>query len=141
MQEYARRAGDPVLIDYATEIRLAAERLAAYALQAKDAELMGFATEIKKRAVRRLGEVMDENRKAGKLAQGTKDSKVKGARVDDRPTLDSQGIDKHLADAARKAAAMSEEKFEASVAKAKKVAVESVEGTEAAHVRERARRR
>jgi hypothetical protein len=94
--------------------------------------LRGFATEKKKRAVRRLGEVMDENR------QGTKGSKVKGARVDDRPALESQGVDKHLADAARTAAAMPAEKFEASVEKAKKIAVDSVEGTEA---RERARSR
>jgi hypothetical protein len=101
-------------IDEVKEIRDKAIAPAAYAFQAKDAELMGFATEIKKRAVRRLGEVMDENRKAGKLSQGTKGSKVKGARVDEKPTLESQGIDKNLADAARKAAATLEERYEAS---------------------------
>jgi hypothetical protein len=145
MQEYARRAGDSVLIDYATEIRLAAERLAAYALQAEDAELMGYATEIKKRAVRRLGEVMKADRDAGKLAKGgqpyQKQSTGLSKNPVEKPTLESQGVDKNLADAARKAAAMSEEKYEASIIKAKKIAVAAIEGTEAAHVRGRVRRR
>jgi hypothetical protein len=106
---------------------------------------MELATEIKKRAVRRLGEVMEENRKAGKLAKGgqpyQKQAKSTGLTknpVEKPMSLESQGIDKNLADAARKAAAMSAEKFEASVEKAKTIAVDSVEGTEA---RERARRR
>jgi hypothetical protein len=113
------------------DIRDKAIAMAAYSLQAKDAELMAYSTEIKKRAVSRLGQLMDEKRKAGELSKGTKGSKIKGARVDEKPTLESQGVDKNLADAARKAAAMTEEKFEASVKKAVVVAVASIDGTQA----------
>ena len=51
------------------------------------------------------------------------------------PTLADQGVDKHLADRARKAAAMPEAKFEEQVARAVKVAVAATEG-DAAVVRE-----
>ena len=37
--------------------------------------------------------------------KGTRGSRVKGARVDKKPTLATQGIDKNLADRARKVAA------------------------------------
>jgi hypothetical protein len=108
----------------------------ANALQAKDPKLMGYSTEIKKRAVRRLGKLVEEDRKAGKLAKGgqpyQKGTFTGSAGVPvEKATLASQGLDKHLADAARKAAAMTEEEFEASVAKAKKIAVASIEGTQA----------
>jgi hypothetical protein len=66
---------------------------------------------------------MEELREAGKLAKGTRGSKVKGARVDSGPTLASRGIDKHLADRARKAAAMPEDKYEAATNKSIKIAV------------------
>ena len=52
-----------------------------------------------------------------------------------RTSLADQGIDKHLADRARKAAAMPEAKFEEQVARAVKVAVAATEG-DAAVVRE-----
>ena len=52
-----------------------------------------------------------------------------------RVQLANQGIDKHLADRARKAAAMPEAKFEAQVARAVAVAVAATEG-DAAVVRE-----
>jgi hypothetical protein len=54
---------------------------------------------------RRVGEIMEADREAGKLAEGTRGSKVKGARVSQKPTLIDQGVDKNLADRARKAAA------------------------------------
>jgi hypothetical protein len=52
-----------------------------------------------------LGDIIEEHRKAGKLSKGTQGSRVKGARVDKKPTLATQGIDKNLADRARKVAA------------------------------------
>jgi hypothetical protein len=72
--------------------------------------------EIRKRAGRRLGELMDKLRKAGMLAAGTRGSRVKGARVDEKPTFAKQGIDKNLADRAREA--MTEKQFEAAIARA-----------------------
>ena len=43
-----------------------------YAYQAKDAELVASATEIRKRAERRIGELIAEQRAAGKLARGAR---------------------------------------------------------------------
>ena len=122
-------------IDEVKDIHDRAAALSLYARQARDGELIAHATRIRKRAERRLGELMEDDRKAGKLAKGTRGSPVKGARVASGPTLADQGVDKHLADRARKAAAMSEAKFEEQVAHAVKVAVAATEG-DAAVVRE-----
>ncbi len=108
-----------------------------YAKQAKDGKLIGMATEIRKRATRRLGEVMDGDRKAGKLKRGG-DRKSKGRQ---RPLiLAEQGIDKHLAKQARAAAAMPPEKFEAEVGKAVRIAVAATEGHVAVVAEARAER-
>ena len=62
-------------IDEVKDIRDKAVALAAYARQAKDGELIAHATAIRKRAERRLGELMEDDRKAGKLAKGGGDKK------------------------------------------------------------------
>lgn len=132
----ARRAlAEATRIDDVKTIRDKAVAMSVYAKQAKDGELIAHATEIRKRAERRLGQLMEEDRKAGKLAKGTRGSKIKGARVASGPTLADQGIDKHLADRARKVAAMPEAKFEEQVVRAVKVAVAATEN-DAAVVRE-----
>ena len=66
-----------------------------------------------------FGEIMAELRAMGQLAKGIRGSKVRGARVDEKPALEDCGVDKNLAKAARNLAAMSEEQFEKSVAKAR----------------------
>jgi N6-adenosine-specific RNA methylase IME4 len=120
----ARRALAAALrIDEVKTIRNQAVAMEVYAKQAKDGELIAHATEIRRRAERRLGELMAATPKA----KGTRGSRVKGARVDQLPTLDDQGIGKALADRARKAAAMSDEKFEAAVARSVTLAVAAVE--------------
>jgi hypothetical protein len=66
------------------------------------------------------------------LAKGAREKGTKRGttRVADRPaSLEDQGIDKHLADRARKAAGMSEAQFGNDVTKAVKNAVASVEGS------------
>ena len=103
----------------------------AWARQAKDGDLLGRAVKVRKWSTRRLGEAIAEKRAAGELAKGTRGSKIRGARVDERPTLADQGVDKHLADAARKAAKTGEDKFRKAVDKAVLIAVASVEGTTA----------
>jgi hypothetical protein len=100
-----------------------------YAYQAKDAELTAWAAELHERATRKLGEVMEEERAAGKLSKGTRGSPIKGARVDRKPTLAAQGIDKNLAGRARKAAKMSVAQSEKRVAKTVAIAVAAVEGS------------
>ena len=77
---------------------------------------------------------MEVARKAGKLAKGARGNpKGRGAKIvrvarGPTQTLDEQGIDKHLADRARKAAALGEKKFEAEVERAVRTAVAAVEG-------------
>jgi N6-adenosine-specific RNA methylase IME4 len=76
--------------------------------------------------------LFEENRKAGKLKRGGD----RRSKVAEKPLkLSDEGIDKNLADRARKAAALSEAKFEQQVARAVKVAVAATEG-DAAVVKE-----
>jgi N6-adenosine-specific RNA methylase IME4 len=92
-----------------------AAAMATYAFQAKDPELIQQATEVRRRAERRLGELIEEDRKAGKLAKGGGDQKSdhRGSEnPSDKPTLAEQGIDKNLAKRARAAAKMTEDDFE-----------------------------
>jgi N6-adenosine-specific RNA methylase IME4 len=130
--EAARRAlADARSIDDVKQIQDKAVAVEAYAKQAKDGELIGLATEIRKRAERRLGELMAELSANGLMAKGAckKGTDRGSTRVVGGPaSLSSHGIDKHLADRARKAAAMPEARFEAEVAKAQQIAVASVAG-------------
>src|SRR4051812_32478933 len=71
---------------------------------------------------------MAADREAGKLAQGAMGSPIKGARGGSGPPLAGPGVDKHLADRARKDAALPEDQFEASVEKSVKRAVAAVQG-------------
>jgi hypothetical protein len=82
-----------------------------YARQAKEIDLIANATELRMRAERRLGELIDEQRKAGTLARGARGQgrPKKGGFKKNPPnevSLRKQGIGKSLADRARKAAAM-----------------------------------
>ena len=73
-------------IDEVKDIRDKAVALAVYAKQAKDGGLIAHATAIRKRAERRLGELMEDDRKAGKLAKGARGGGKKWAtRVAKRP--------------------------------------------------------
>jgi hypothetical protein len=99
-------------------------------------ELTGAdAAEIKRRAERRIGEIIEDQRKAGKLAKppGGSKTRPKKDRVSKKPDLSlaDQGVDKNLADRARKAAAMPAREFEADVAKLRSRAVAAAEGNKA----------
>jgi hypothetical protein len=60
------------------------------------------------RATRRLDELRREQKDTVGLSAGTRGSRVKGARVDEKPTLASQGIDKNLAQQTRVLGKLSE---------------------------------
>jgi N6-adenosine-specific RNA methylase IME4 len=131
--DVARRAlAEAVRFDDVKNIHNKAEAMQLYAKRARDGHLIADATAIRKHAERRLGQLMAEDKKTGKLAKrpagpgrGKKGVKV---GLPKNPTLSEQGVDKNLADRARKAAAMPEHKFEAQVEKAVKVAVAAAEG-------------
>jgi hypothetical protein len=95
------------------------EAMRAYAKQAKNKQLEVDASEIRFRAERRIGELMEAQNAAGLMNVGAKGNPggqgAKIVRVENGPaqiTLSEAGIDKHLADRARKYAAIPEDQFE-----------------------------
>lgn len=99
-------------VDEVKDLRDKASAMKAYARQAKNKQLEIDAAEIRMRAERRLGELMEYQRNTVGLAQGKRSDLGREATQVDKPTLAEAGIDKHLADRARKMAAVPEEKFE-----------------------------
>lgn len=106
-------------VDEVKEIRDRSEALRAYARQAKNKQLEMDAAEIRIRAERRIGELMKQQRDAGMMAKGAKGNPggrgAKIVRVADEPTqitLAEVGIDKSLADRARKYAAVPDDEWE-----------------------------
>lgn len=117
-EEACRAVAAAVSVDEAKDFRDKGEAMRAYAKQAKNKQLEMQAAEIRIRAERRIGELMAAQRDAGMLnrgasAGGEKES-PRGSYTDPRdkaPTLAEAGIDKHLADRARKFAAIPEREF------------------------------
>ena len=100
-----------------------AAAMQACARQARNKEMEADAAEIRERAEYKLGEMIAAQRDAGLLNPGTRllgGGIGAGGFVADPPahllTLQSLGINKHLADKARKAFAFSQELFEAALA-------------------------
>jgi hypothetical protein len=106
-------------VDEAKAIHDQAVAMAAYARLAKNRELEADAIEIRMRATRRLDQLRQAQRETAGLSAGARGSRVKGARVDDKPTLASQGLDKNLAHQARLLGAIDEAAFERKVAEAR----------------------
>lgn len=104
-------------IDEVKQIRNAGAALSAYAKIAKNKQLEADAAEIRIRAERRVGQMMAEQKATVGLARGGGDTRSTGSKSDPVketvPTFADAGIDKHLADTARKLAAVPEQKFEA----------------------------
>lgn len=112
-----------VEVDEVKDIRDKAEAMAAYARQAKDTELVQWATEIKVRAERRAGQMLAEMPKQ----DGGHAAKVKARSHDvtEVPkTLSEIGITKNESSRWQKLAAVSDQQFEHAVAAAKEVAGE-----------------
>ena len=109
----AARAVDEVL-----HIRDLAAAQAAYARQARDRAMLEDAVEIRVRAERRLGELMAAQRDADLLHRGGRPPRSKPPKtgLPDNPVLQplslaEAGIDKNLADRARRVAALSHKAF------------------------------
>lgn len=99
-------------VDDVKDIRDRSEAMRAYAKQAKNKQLEVDAGEIRIRAERRLGEMIAAQRETVGLSEGGRPSKT-GSQQNpvSLPTLAEAGIDKNLADRARKLAAIPEAEF------------------------------
>src|SRR5262249_1413456 len=130
-------------VDEVKDIHDKAIAMAAYARQAKNRDLEADAVEIRMRATRRLDQLRQAQKDGIGLSVGTRGSRIKGARVDEKPTLASQGIDKNLAHQARVLGAMDEAAFERKVAEARDSAARVFRRAvrEAEIIQERAERR
>jgi hypothetical protein len=107
------------------EIRNCADAIRTYAKRAKDRGLEADAYEIRTRAVRRLGEMIIEQKATVGLNRGTAGTlagrDASGGSVleppeDTRPTLAEAGIDKKLSMTAQRLAKLSDAEFECLVA-------------------------
>lgn len=108
-------------VDEVKDIRDKAEAMAAYARQAKDSELIQYATEIKVRAERRCGELLKATADSGQRA--TRGVNVERYDID-KPTLSDMGLTRDESSRYQQLAAMPTEHFETAVATAKATAGE-----------------
>ena len=109
-----------VEVDEVKDIRDKAEAMAAYARQAKDTELVQWATEIKVRAERRAGQMLAEMPKAqGELRNSSRSHDGTATK-----TLADIGITKNESSRWQKLAAVTDTQFEEAVQAAKEVAGE-----------------
>lgn len=108
-----RAVAEAASIDEAKEFRDQSEAMRAYARQAKNKDMEAKAAEIRFRAERRIGELMAAQKASFGSAQGRRsDLGFSGTQVENAPiTLSEAGIDKNLADRARKFAAIPEQDF------------------------------
>ena len=115
--EAARQAlAEAHRIDEVKDIRDKAEAMAAYARQAKDTELVQWATEIKVRAERRCGELLTETEKRN----GGHAMKARSHDATEvPPSLADIGLTKDQSSRYQRLAAMPEEHFETAIATAK----------------------
>ena len=103
-------------VDEVKDIRDQAVAMAAYARQAKNRDLEADAVEIRMRATRKLDELRQAQKETVGLAKGG-GGKHGRKRVIEKPTLESQGIGKNLAQQARVLGKLSDEGFEKAVTK------------------------
>lgn len=106
-----RALAEAKAVDEVKSIRDQAMAMRLYARQAKNRQLEGDAFEIRLRAERRVGEMMERQRTSVGLNRGGGDHRV-SEKPGAAPTLSDAGIDKNLANRARKLHALPAEEFE-----------------------------
>lgn len=101
-------------VDEVAAIRNTAEAMRSYARQAKNRQMEVDAAEIRIRAERRVGELIEQQRETAGLATGGQpyQGNPTGSNLDPVGTLAEAGIDKHLANTARKLAELPDDEFE-----------------------------
>lgn len=126
----ARKAlAEAVRVDEVKDLRNEAMAINAYARQAKDRALIQDATELRLRAERRLGEMMAAQPKAKGGDIGGK-ARIDGFRENPANppiTFAEAGIDKNLANRARRAFEKPDHEFEGMIVEAREAVVRSVE--------------
>jgi hypothetical protein len=105
-------------VDEVKDIHDKAVAMACYARQAQNRSLEADAVEIRMRATRKLDELRQAQKETVGLAKGG-GCKHGRKRVIEKPTLESQGIRKNLAQQARVLGRLSDEGFEKAVTKAR----------------------
>lgn len=113
-------------VDEVKTIRDKAAAMAAYARQSRDTDLIQWATEIKVRAERRCGELLRETAKTGDRATANGNVNPATVKVSHAatPTLSDLGITRSQSSRYQALAAMPEEHFETAVATVKEMAGE-----------------
>jgi hypothetical protein len=96
--------------------------MAAYAKQARDTQMVQWATEIKVRAERRCGELLRSSAEAGERDPGGRGRRIESHDATQQPTLSDLGITRDQSSRYQKLAAMPSEHFESAVETAKATA-------------------
>lgn len=124
--EAARRAlAEAHRVDEVKQLRDKHEALAAYARQAKDTEMIQYATEMKVRAERRAGQLLAEMEKAkGTLKRGATLPRSHDATAEKQKTLAEMGISKDQSSRYQALAGMPDDAFETAIETAKETAGE-----------------
>ena len=102
--------------DEVKEIRDKSEAMRIYGIQLKNVDLEIMASEIRLRAERRLGELIIEEKEAGRLLQG-RPKKHSEKECFSQPTLRDLGIEPKLSMRAQRLGGVAEKAFEAMVAR------------------------
>lgn len=97
-------------VDEVKDIRDKAEAMRAYARMANDTQLESDATELRLRAERRLGQMLDAEKQAGRLGKG-----IRKCTNEEHLTLEDVGIDRKLSARSQKIGGIGEQAFEAMV--------------------------
>ena len=112
-EDARRQIAEAATVDQVNKVLALATGLAAAARKATDKELEAEAAVLKFEAERKLGQLMEQQKEIVGFNVGARGSKVKGARVSEKPTLKgAAGIDKNTAHRARKARAVPEAEVE-----------------------------
>ncbi len=110
-------------VDEVKTIRDKAQAMAAYAKQARDTQMVQWATEIKVRAERRCGELLRDTAARGeRAAPGEPVSQMSKRATSAPPTLSDMGLTRDQSSRYQKLAAMPSEHFETAVETAKATA-------------------
>lgn len=120
-----RAIAESCAVDDVREIHDVAVAMAVYARRAKNRDLEADAAEIRLRATRRIGQLMREQAETGERVSAGRPAPRDNRSADGPLTLAEQGIDKHLADAARALERIGDDEFGALLDRARRVAREA----------------